>query len=426
MYKDLECCAFSIADVSGFKKKVLTWLRPVSTFCFLDNQQYRMAPQGAECLIAAGVQRRIEGHDLKEADRFFREEKWVFGHLSYALKKGLHHLPDTKEDKIGFPPYYFYSPQVVLALRGEELSVYAKDPAAIFNQIMASPEEPAAQQQFPFHTEPVLTREAYLQKINALKAHILRGDCYEINFCQEFFAENAVVDPHAVFQNLMAVSPNPFSAFYRLEDKFLVCASPERFLAKRGNRLISQPIKGTSRRDLLSTVNDERLKEELKESRKEQAENVMVVDLVRNDLTRVCKPASVKVDELFGLYTFPQVHQMISTISGEMMEGISFSTIMEATFPMGSMTGAPKLRVMKLIDQYEPSARGLFSGSVGYKAPGGDFDWNVVIRSVLYNSTNQYLSYLVGSGITHYSEAEKEWEECMLKAEAIKKVLTIN
>jgi para-aminobenzoate synthetase component 1 len=151
----------------------------------------------------------------------------------------------------------------------------------------------------------------------------------------------------------------------------------------------------------------------------------MVVDLVRNDLTKICKPSTVTVDELFGIYSFPQVHQMISTISGNIEENLSFSQILKATFPMGSMTGAPKLRVMQLIDAYEPSARGLFSGSVGYKKPNGDFDFNVVIRSILYNQSANYLSYLVGSGITFYSDAEKEWEECLLKASAIMQVLSV-
>lgn len=424
MHKNLECCTFPIADVSGFKKKVLNWLRPFSTFCFLDNQQYTMAPQGTECLVAAGVRESIEGNDLKEADLFFQQQEWVFGHLSYSLKNSLHTLTDKKNDKIGFPPYFFFLPEIVLTLACTELSVYARDPSAVFEQIMAESAGEVMQPSSPLQIRPVLSKDAYIQKINALKAHILRGDCYEVNFCQELFAEGAALEPHSIFQNLMAVSPNPFSAFYRLGDRYLLCASPERFLAKRNQRLISQPIKGTSRRDLYDAVNDERLKECLKESRKEQAENVMVVDLVRNDLTRICKPATVKVDELFGIYSFPQVHQMISTISGEMVDGITFSAILEATFPMGSMTGAPKLNVMKLIDAYEPSARGLFSGSVGYKSPDGDFDWNVVIRSILYNSTNQYVSYLVGSGITYYSDAVQEWEECMLKAEAIKKVLT--
>jgi para-aminobenzoate synthetase component 1 len=222
----------------------------------------------------------------------------------------------------------------------------------------------------------------------------------------------------------MEISPNPFAAFYRLQDKYLLCASPERFLMKTGNQISSQPIKGTNKRDLLNSLHDDELKKELAESRKDQSENVMIVDLVRNDLTKICKEASVKVDELFGIYSFPQVHQMISTIRGELKEATPFSQIISATFPMGSMTGAPKHRVMQLIDEYEPSSRGIFSGSVGYINPDGDFDFNVVIRSIMYNATNRCLSYQVGSGITFYSDPEKEWVECMLKAEAIKKVLT--
>jgi para-aminobenzoate synthetase component 1 len=270
----------------------------------------------------------------------------------------------------------------------------------------------------------VLSREEYISKIKALQVHILRGDCYEINFCQEFFAAGAELEPFAVFEQLMALSPNPFSALYRLNERFLLCASPERFLARKGARVISQPIKGTIQRHLTDKAADDALKDSLRQSAKEQAENVMVVDLVRNDLTRICKPATVSVDELFGIYSFPQVHQMISTVSGELREDVSFSQIIEATFPMGSMTGAPKYRVMQLIDAYEPSARGIFSGSVGYKRPGGDFDFNVVIRSIMYNQSTAALSYQVGSGITFYSDAEREWEECMLKAEAIRKVLS--
>jgi para-aminobenzoate synthetase component 1 len=183
-------------------------------------------------------------------------------------------------------------------------------------------------------------------------------------------------------------------------------------------------MKGTYRRDLNDTQKDGALKDALLRDPKERAENVMIVDLVRNDLSRVCKTASITVDELFGIYTFPQVHQMVSTVSGILQDGIQFSDIINATFPMGSMTGAPKHRVMELISKYEDNPRGLFSGSVGYIDPSGDFDFNVVIRSIFYNATDQYLSFFAGSGITFYSDPEKEWEECLLKVEAIKKVLT--
>ncbi len=424
MHTDLTCCTYPIADLPGLKKKVLNWLRPFSTFCFLDNQQYTTTAHEAECLVGAGVKRWVQGDDIRDADGFFEEKSWQFGHLSYSLKASLHGLPNTKADKVGFSPYCLFSPQVVLQLKEASLTIYADDPGLVFRQLSEQPASTATVATPFFHINPVLSREEYIQKIKALQAHILRGDCYEINFCQEFFAEDVALDPFAVFQNLMAVSPNPFSAFYRQGDSFLLCASPERFLARRGNRLLSQPIKGTSKRDLANLGEDARLKDSLRQSAKEQAENVMVVDLVRNDLTKVCKPATVVVDELFGIYSFPQVHQMISTISGEARDGITLSEILEATFPMGSMTGAPKLRVMQLIDEYEPSARGLFSGSVGYKTPDGDFDFNVVIRSILYNQQDRYLSYQVGSGITFYCNAEQEWDECMLKAEAIKKVLS--
>jgi para-aminobenzoate synthetase component I len=424
MHTSLRSCTSPIADVSGTKQKVLSWLRRFSTFCFLDNQQYSTTPHTMECLAAAGIQEMVTGDDTEAADVFFRNDQWLFGHLSYELKNPLHQLPAAiKENKIGFPPFSFFVPQVVIELKEGLLIVHAEKPEETHAQIVSQPGN-TAPSPFAIDISSVLTKEKYIEKIKGLQTHILRGDCYEVNFCHEFFAERARLDPFAVFQKLMAVSPNPFSAFYRLHDKYLLCASPERFLAKQGSILVSQPIKGTIQRNLADKEADEELKRTLQQSQKERAENVMVVDLVRNDLTKVCKPGTVKVNELFGVYSFPQVHQMISTISGEVKDGVSFSQILRATFPMGSMTGAPKLRVMNLIDDYELSARGIFSGCVGYKTPDGDFDFNVVIRSIMYNETRRYLSYQVGSGITFYSDAEKEWEECLLKAAAIRTVLS--
>jgi para-aminobenzoate synthetase component 1 len=203
----------------------------------------------------------------------------------------------------------------------------------------------------------------------------------------------------------------------------LLCASPERFLKKQGERILSQPIKGTSPRITGNKVDDDEQRKELHDSAKERSENVMVVDLVRNDLSKVCVEGTVHVDELYGIYSFPQVHQMISTVSGELRKDRNFADIIRATFPMGSMTGAPKKMVMELIERYEKTRRGIFSGAVGYISPGDDFDFNVVIRSIMYNSTSRYLSFQAGSGITFYSDPAKEWEECILKAEAMKFVL---
>jgi para-aminobenzoate synthetase component I len=229
------------------------------------------------------------------------------------------------------------------------------------------------------------------------------------------------MDPLVIYKKLSEISPNPFSALYRLNDKWLICASPERFLKKERRKILSQPIKGTAKRIQDDKFRDEKSKADLFQSDKDRSENVMVVDLVRNDLSKVCIEGSVKVDELFGIYSFPQVHQMISTVSGELKSNISFTNILGATFPMGSMTGAPKKRVMELIEKYEKTKRGIFSGAVGYISTNSDFDFNVVIRSIMYNSSNKYLSFQTGSAITFYSDPEKEWDECMLKAEAMKK-----
>lgn len=394
----------------------------------------------------------------------------------------------TTINNIGFQPICFFQPQVVVQLSKTELRIesLAKKPDEIFKDIIRSTKEEVrcykekvtsnkqqessnkqqvtrnkeqesrnkeqessnkhqvtSNKQLATSNQQLITsnqqlatsnqqlaikartsKENYLQNIKQLKAHILRGDCYEINFCQEFYADNAFINPLHIYQQLTQVSPNPFASYYKLYDKYLLCASPERYLQKEGNKLVSQPIKGTFKRNTQDELADNGLRKQLFESDKDRSENVMVVDLVRNDLSRICKEGSVKVEELFGIYTFPQVHQMISTIVGELQDGLDLADILQATFPMGSMTGAPKKKVLELIDTYEENNRGLYSGAVGYITPNKNFDFNVVIRSILYNASNQYLSYQVGSGITFNSNAEDEYEECLLKAEAIRKVLT--
>lgn len=403
---------------------MLNWLRPFNIFCFLDSCHYSMTPHRYDCLIAAGARSIVQDDSLTRLDAFMREVTgWKFGHLSYDLKDELHGFRGGSLDPVGFARYSFFEPEVVLELNGNVLAITATKPEAVWQDIQNS--STAFSSTTPVSLQAKLDREDYIKTIRQLQQHIRRGDCYEINYCIEFFNEDALIDPFALYRQLSAVSPNPFSAFYRNSDSYLLCASPERFLMKEGNELISQPIKGTIRRDLQDVQHDEALREQLRSSTKDQSENVMVVDLVRNDLSRVCTDGSVKVDELFGINSFPQVHQMISTISGSLKEEVSFTHMLQALFPMGSMTGAPKHRVMQLIDEYEKSTRGIFSGSVGYISPDGDFDFNVVIRSLMYNDANHYLSCQVGSGITFYSDAEKEWEECLLKAAAVRKVLAV-
>jgi para-aminobenzoate synthetase component 1 len=394
-----------------------------------------MAPHSVECLLAAGAKRNIKcnaGNALEQLQKFINEKPgWLFGHLGYDLKNEIENLRSDKPGSIGFPDLYFFEPEIIIRLSEKEMIIEAEDPGFVFNEINNCKLEDISAPGI-VKIKSRLNKEQYCELITQLKLHILRGDCYEINFCQEFYAEDAVINPIDVYKKLSALSPNPFSALYKLNaspddsvgrDQWLLCASPERYLKKQGNKILSQPIKGTSKRNLVLKEEDEKQKQGLYNSAKDRSENVMVVDLVRNDLAKVCEEGTVKVDELFGIYSFPQVHQMISTVSGELKEDISFKEIIQSTFPMGSMTGAPKKRVMELIEQYEKTKRGLFSGAVGYINPEGDFDFNVVIRSILYNADKKYLSFPAGSGITFYSDPQQEWEECEMKAEAMRKVL---
>ena len=423
---------FRISDFKRIKEKVLNWAQQFDTFCFLDNHQYQIKPQSIECLLAAGARSKIKanaGNALEQLQQFINIKKlnplntgWLFGHFGYDLKNEIERLSVKKENNIRFPDLFFFEPEILIRFNENEMIIEADDPERIFTEIRQ--QRPAIFSLASKQTiQSRIAKDEYIGIVNKLKQHILRGDCYEINFCQEFFADQTVIDPVAVYKRLSAISPNPFSALYRMKDQWLVCASPERFLKKQKNQILSQPIKGTAKRNIADEKEDQENKDNLWRSAKDRSENVMIVDLVRNDLAKVCEEGTVKVDELYGIYSFPQVHQMISTVSGELKKNISFTDIIKAAFPMGSMTGAPKKRAMELIDKYEISQRGIFSGALGYISPNGDFDFNVIIRSIMYNASSGYLSYQAGSAITFYSDAEKEWEECLLKAEAIREVL---
>jgi para-aminobenzoate synthetase component I len=409
---------------------MLSWVNQFNICCFLDNQHYNLPHHSIECMAAAGAVKTLAtaaGTAFEQLKQLYEQHgDWLFGHFGYDLKNETEGLAGKQTDHIGFPDLCFFIPEVILQLSESELLIgtFGNRHEAVFHEICAV--EPVREPSQPLAT-PInsrISKEDYITTIQQLQQHILRGDCYEINFCQEFFAEKVAIDPLQVYHSLSNTSPNPFAAYYKTGQQYLLCASPERYLKKEGGRIYSQPIKGTSKRNLNDAGDDVRNKEHLYNSPKDRSENVMIVDLVRNDLSKICEEASVQVDELFGIYSFPQVHQMISTVSGQLRSDIHFIDAIKATFPMGSMTGAPKKRVMELIEQYEQTRRGIFSGAVGYITPEGDFDFNVVIRSIMYNGANKYLSFQAGSAITFYSDPEKEYEECLLKAAAIKKVLS--
>ncbi len=273
------------------------------------------------------------------------------------------------------------------------------------------------------------TEEEYLQTVEIIKNHIIEGDVYELNLCIEFFIEKLELNPLEAYQELCKISKMPFSSFLKItvndSEKYALCASPERFLKKTGNKLISQPIKGTVKRGL-TQEEDEELKNYLRTSEKERAENMMIVDLVRNDLARSAEIGSTHASEMFGIYSFQQVHQMISTVEATLHKDKNWSEAIKNAFPMGSMTGAPKIKATQLIEKYEKTKRGLYSGSVGYITPNGDFDFNVVIRTLFYDSFSKYASFQVGGAITYDSEPKSEWEECLLKAKAIRSLFEEN
>jgi len=422
--------SFTITDFYKTKSQVLFWANQFNTCCFLDNHEYVSNEHSYECLVGAGSLKDINeqaGTAFAQLRKFAEENSdWLFGHFGFDLKNEIEFLSSSHNDNISFPDLFFFIPEVIVELGRNKINIglFGDTHKKIFDDILQFPISSSVSERKIIQINSRFSREEYISVVEKLRNHILRGDCYEINFCQEFFGENILLEPLITYHQLSDISPTPFGSFYKVNDKYLLCASPERFLKKTGNLLLTQPMKGTAVRNKENAVIDNNYKAALFSSAKDRSENVMVVDLVRNDLSRVCEEGTVRVNELYGIYTFPQVHQMVSTISGIAREDLSWVDIIRATFPMGSMTGAPKIKVLSLIEQYEKTKRGLFSGALGYVKPNRDFDFNVVIRSILYNAENNYVSYQVGSGITFYSDPEKEFDECLLKAAAINKVLT--
>ncbi len=421
----------SIKDHKNFKQKMLNWANQFNIFCFMDNNDYQFDTPAFDCMLAAGVRRSIsmqQENSFEVLQKFYQEKpSWLFGHLGYGLKDQLEDVTSTHADFIDFGKGFFFEPEVLLQVQNDKLLVVSEQVGAdeILQTILDTNARPRAQKNVSGMAPVVsMSKAAYLDAIASLQMHIQRGDCYEINFCQQFSMHPVSVDPLQVFDNLLTLSPSPFSVLYRYNNKYCLCASPERYLKKTGSMVVSQPIKGTSKR-LPDADADKTSKQHLLQSAKERSENVMIVDLVRNDLSKICKEGTVVVDELFGIYSFPQVHQMISTIKGELKDDLGWTDAIKATFPMGSMTGAPKKRVLQLIDQYEPTSRGLFSGSIGYVDPSGNIDFNVVIRSIFYDEEKKKLSFSAGGGITANSIPEEEYAESLLKAEALFKVLGI-
>ena len=424
--------SFTIADVPNFKNALLCWAGQFREVVWLDSNGHKDAYGAFDALLAVDALTSLTTDakhafdDLKEYQQ--RANDWLFGYLSYDLKNDVEQLDSANFDGLHFPELHFFQPKKIIRITANKvdfiyLNMVDDEIEGDFKEVLETviPEkDPAVTKDI--HIKLRIFKDEYFRRVDALLAHIHRGDIYEANFCQEFYAENTVIDAFRTYLKLNAISQPPFAVFLKLEDKYLLSASPERYLKKSGNKIISQPIKGTAKRSK-DAETDELLKHNLALDEKERAENIMIVDLVRNDLSKSAKKGTVIVDELCRVYTFRQVHQMISTVSASVEAHKNPVDVIRETFPMGSMTGAPKISAMKIIEEQEAFKRGLYSGAVGYLTPEGDFDFNVVIRSILYNATKKYVSYSVGGAITAQAIPEKEYEECLLKAKAMREVL---
>jgi para-aminobenzoate synthetase component 1 len=419
-----------ISSFPNFKTQLLHWANQFREVVLLDSNAYHQKYSSYDAVVAVDAFTSIKTdyeNAFQDLYQYQSQTKdWLFGYLSYDVKNDTEELQSNNFDGLAFPDVFFFQPKKLFLIKGNQVEMqYLRmcddEMEADFEEILST--TPITHYPSPITINQRISKENYLLKVSKMLEHIQRGDIYEANFCMEFYAENAKIDPLEIYHKLNTISEPPFAVFFKNQEHYLLSASPERYLRKEGTKVISQPIKGTSKRND-NPILDEQLKSDLAQNEKERSENIMIVDLVRNDLSHTATKGSVQVEELCEVYTFKQVHQMISTIVSEVENTTSPVEIIRTTFPMGSMTGAPKISAMQIIETLEETKRGLYSGAVGYFTPNGDFDFNVVIRSILYNAKNEYLSFSVGSAVTSKAIPENEYEECLLKAKAMFEVLS--
>ena len=422
---------FTVALTDTLKQQLLQWSQQFDEVAWLDSNEHAQTHGNYSAILAVDAFTALKTDSqnaFEKLDEYQTTTKdWLFGSLSYDLKNDIEDLSSKNIDGPEFPQMYFFQPKKVFLFTHSEvtlsyLNMVNDELQSDWEAILATslPQKIISKQ--PLTPQARTSKQSYLQKVDTLLQHIQKGDVYEANFCQEFFCEGVSLDPTAAFWKLNELSKPPFATFLKLEQHYILSASPERYLKKQGTHIVSQPIKGTAKRSTCSKE-DAALVLQLQKDPKERSENIMITDLVRNDLSRIAKKGTVAVQELCKIYTFEQVHQMISTITCEVCESTKPVEIIKKTYPMGSMTGAPKVSAMKIIETLEDARRGAYSGAVGYVAPNCDFDFNVVIRSILYNAATQYVSFSVGGAITAKSIPESEYQECLLKAKAMHEVL---
>jgi len=414
---------FIHSDPDFFKLQALVWAEQFESFILLNPNDISYPENTFEKVLAVGNQTPSDSFDIQNLSHsLFNNPNWHFGYFSFDLKNSLEELQTNHQDYFKFPELHFFTPSILIFFLPNGISILSEENPTLVFDIISRLEIPEIIPSKPVQLVPCISKENYITQVETIRNHILAGDIYEMNYCIDFYAENTFIDPLSSYLKLNHISPMPFSTYARLDGKYILCASPERFIKKSGNRIISQPIKGTIKRGK-NVEEDLKLQQLLTQSEKERSENIMIVDLVRNDLSRTAMAGSVKVKELCRLYSFASVHQLISTVESIVSPEFTGLEVICNAFPMGSMTGAPKINALKLTEKYEHFRRGIYSGSIGHFTPDGDFDFNVVIRSIIYDPTIGRISCPVGSAITYYCDPEQEYQECLLKIETMRKAL---
>ncbi len=345
------------------------------------------------------------------------EGGWWFGYLAYDLKNHVENLQSENPDPVNAPDLYMMKPETVIRCdhQSGEISVLEGHFDLSANDIVVNDDEWSV-----YDLKMPVDRQEYVRMIRKSQDYIYEGDFYEINLSHQLEG-SFTGNPLGLYKRMRLHGPVPFGAFLNVDDMVLCSASPERFLQKKGSTLISQPIKGTAPRHDDPALDARNSNELLNE--KNLAENLMIVDLVRHDLSKISVEGSVNVKSLFEIQSFKTVHQLLSTVEAEVKRDSDPVKIIKACFPMGSMTGAPKVSVMKAIDRLEKTSRGIYSGCIGYISPENDFDFNVVIRTAIIKNGKIY--YQVGGAITSDSDPGQEWDETLLKAKALTDILDI-
>ena len=418
---------FKVENIHDFKDKLLFFSKSKENVILLDSNSKK---NDYEFIFSYGKISELKSFDnsLDKLDNYIKQvDDWIFGYISYDLKDEIEGFNSKNLKYFDVPNLSFFQPSTIWVFDGVELKALYFDEKELFdawneiNKIHISCDSIESNPNVELKGR--LSKEEYIKKIKNIKKRIKMGDTYELNFCFDFFNDNTKINPENTFKKLNKLTESPMSVYYKDHHLHVLSSSPERFIKRNKKTIISQPIKGTKKRGK-NIDEDVFLINSLKNSIKEKSENHMIVDLVRNDFSRIAKKGSVKVTELSKINTYKNIHQMVSTIEAQIENDMFFSTILKSTFPMGSMTGAPKIKTMKIIDELEETSRGIYSGAIGYIDPNKNFDFNVVIRTIIYDDKLSKISVNVGSGITFKSDPKDEYEECLTKIDALKKSLS--